>query len=331
MQYRTLGGTGLNISEVGFGSWAIGGPSRLGELEIGWGEVDDEVSIRSLHAALDAGINFFDTADVYGNGHSEEVIGKAFAGKRDQVIIASKVGNRTLPNGEWKKDFSPEWVREAVDHSLRRLQTDTIDLYQLHSASDPADYSDEVFAALEEIKQAGKIRFYGVSVGPTEHGPRLIRQGKGDTIQVVYNILGREPEDELLGLAEQENVGIIARVPLASGFLTGKYDENTTFPENDHRQRRYPPERIRELVGEVGKLAFLTADTDKTLAQASLQYCLSHPAVSCVIPGAKTPEQVRDNAAASDGVLLTAEEAEKVRTSVLGDACNYGPTIRRDR
>jgi len=317
MHYRTLGRTGLTVSEVGFGAWAIGGPSKLGEFEIGWGEVDDAMSLRAIDAAYDAGVTFFDTADAYGAGRSERLLGKALKPKRDRVVIATKVGNRTV-DGRWVKDFSKAWIPQALDASLARLGMDYVDLYQLHSPTDTADYRDEVFEALETLKAQGKIRGYGVSVGPAAHGPWVIRNTRADTIQVVYNLLDREPEDELLPLAHAHGVGIIARVPLASGFLTGKFPADVTFPANDHRARTYPPEKARRLTGQVARLGFLTEWRPKTLAQAALQYCLSHPAVSAVIPGAKTPEQARANAAASDGVLLTTDELARARTTLAG-------------
>jgi myo-inositol catabolism protein IolS len=317
MHYRTLGRTGLRVSEVGFGAWAIGGPSKLGELEVGWGEVDDAVSLRAIEAAYEAGITFFDTSDAYGSGRSETLLGKAFKGKRDRVVIATKGGNRTV-DGRWVKDFSKAWLSRALDASLERLGMDYVDLYQLHSPTATADYRDEAFEAVEALRAQGKIRSYGVSVGPAAHGPWVIRNTRADTIQIVYNLLEREPEQELLALAQAQGVGIIARVPLASGFLTGKFTADVTFPANDHRGRTYTPEKISEMVGQVNRLGFLTEGRHKTLAQAALQYCLAYPAVSTVIPGAKTPEQARANAAASDGVLLTAEEVARARAAVAG-------------
>ena len=317
MHYRVLGRTGLRVSEVGFGAWAIGGPAKLGDLEIGWGEVDDAMSLRAIDAAYDAGVTFFDTADAYGAGRSETLLGKAFKAKRDRVVIATKGGNRTV-DGRWLKDFSKGWIREALDASLARLGMDYVDLYQLHSPTDTADYRDETFEALEALTARGKIRHYGVSVGPAAHGPWVIRNTRAATIQVVYNLLEREPESELLPLAHAQGVGIIARVPLASGFLTGKFTADVTFPGTDHRARTYSPEKIRQIVEGVAKLKFLTEGRHKTLAQAALQYCLFHPAVSAVIPGAKTPEQARANAAASDGVLLTADEVTRARAALAG-------------
>jgi len=313
MQYRMLGRTGLRVSEVGFGAWAIGGPAKLGQLEMGWGEVDEAQALRAIGTAYDAGVTFFDTADVYGAGRSEVLIGKALGSKRDRVVIATKVGNRTTAEGEWVKDFSKRWITEAIDASLTRLGMDYVDLYQLHSGTDTAQYRDETFEALDALKTAGKIRYFGISVGPCAHGPWVIRNTPAETIQVVYNMLEREPEAELLPLAQAQGIGIIARVPLASGFLTGKFTRDTQFAPNDHRSRTYPPEKVRQIVGQVAKLDFLTEKKDKTLAQAALQYCLAHPAVSAVIPGAKTPEQARANAAASDGVLLTPQEVARAR------------------
>lgn len=324
MQYRTLGRTGLKVSEVGFGAWAIGGPSQLGALEIGWGETDDRQSLRAIQGALESGVTFFDTADVYGAGHSEELLGRALKGLRDQVVVASKVGIRVGSDGAVGRDFSKDYILKGIDASLARLNMDHLDLYQLHTGLDMASYTDESFEALQMLVDAGKIRFYGVSVGPVSHGPEVIRRWPGlASIQVVYNMIAREPEAELLPLAQERGVGVIARVPLASGFLTGKFRRDVTFPANDHRSHRYPPERARKVVDAVGKLGFLTRQGKKTLAQAALQYCLSHPALSAVIPGAKTAEQARDNAAASDAALLTPDELEQIRQILPQDMANF--------
>lgn len=312
MNYRTLGRTGLRVSEIGFGAWAIGGPTKLGDKNIGWGPVDDETSLRTLQTALDSGINFYDTADVYGWGHSEELVGKAFAGKRDKVIIASKVGNRIDEDGKWVKDFSRGWVEKAIDASLKRLRTDYIDLYQLHSPNADFEYSDEIFEVFEDLQKSGKIRFYGVSIGPVAHGLQLAKMDKGDVFQVVYNILHREPEEKLFEIAQEKNIGIIARVPLASGFLTGKFKTGHTFHADDHRASKSRDE-IDSTIEKVEKLRFLAAEGKRTMAQAALQFCLAHPAVSTAIPGARTEEQVRMNAAASEIKALNTRELEKIR------------------
>ena len=315
LQTRSLGTTGPGITTVGFGAWAIGGPSKLGEIEIGWGEVDEAVALRAIDAAYDAGVTFFDTSDAYGAGRSEQLIGKALMSKRTQVVVATKVGNRTI-EGKWIKDFSRAWILQAAEASLARMGTDYIDLYQLHSPSDTAAYLPEAFEALAALKRQGKIRYGGVSVGPAAHGPWVIQNTPADTIQVVYNLLDREPEQTLLPMALRHNIGIIARVPLASGFLSGKFGPDTSFAPNDHRAKTYSPEKVRQMVAQVQRLGFLIEGKTKTLAQAALQYCLANPAVSVVIPGAKTPDQARANAAASDGVLLTADEVARARAAL---------------
>jgi len=317
MDYRTLGRTGLKVSEVGFGAWAIGGPAKLGMREIGWGQTNDSESLRALKAAFDAGINFFDTADAYGNGHSEELLGKAFSSERDKIIITSKGGNRTI-NGEWVKDFSSQWIEKAVEGSLGRLRTDYIDVYLLHSPRSPEQFQQatQSFDLLDKLKDAGKIRSWGISILPVKDGLTMIETGRGEVIQVVYNILIREPERKLLPLATEHNIGIIARVPLASGFLTGKYTRDTHFPPDDHRSNSLSREWIEKAVAGIERLGFLTEDKDKTLAQAALQFVLSHPAVSVTIPGAKNPTQAVDNAGASDGLLLSQEELRRIRELV---------------
>lgn len=310
MKYRILGRTGLKVSEIGFGAWAIGGPAKLGNFNIGWGRVDDSVSIRALEKCLDEGVNFIDTADVYGWGHSEELVGKAFKGKREQVVIATKVGNRVDENGKWLKDFSREWVVQAVERSLRRMQTDYIDLYQLHSPHADFKYTEATFDVFEQLKAQGKIRFYGVSIGPVEHGLQLSELSKGDALQVVYNILDRRAE-ELFDIAREKNIGIIARVPLASGFLTGKFKRDHVFADDDHRSN-WSRGKVASTVDKVEKLRFLEAGGKRTLVQAALQFCLADDAVSTVIPGAKTPEQLMANASASEVTPLTDDELVRI-------------------
>lgn len=310
MKYRLLGRTSLKVSEIGFGAWAIGGPTKLGDVNIGWGRMDDNVSIRALQKCLDMGVNFIDTADVYGWGHSEELVGKAFKGKRDQVVIATKVGNRVDENGKWIKDFSGEWVVQAVEESLRRLQTDYIDIYQLHSPFPEFEYTEATFDVFEDLKVQGKIRFYGVSIGPVDHGLKVAQLDKGDVFQVIYSLLDRRAE-ELFPVAREKNIGIIARVPLASGFLTGKFTRDHVFPADDHRSS-WPREKVGETVDIVEKLRFLEAGSKRTMVQAALQFCLAADAVSTVIPGAKTPEQLMANASASEVTPLTNEELVRI-------------------
>jgi aryl-alcohol dehydrogenase-like predicted oxidoreductase len=314
MRYRKFGRYDLKVSEIGFGAWAIGGPARLGEHVTGWGEVDDDVSLRTLEACLDLGINFIDTADAYGDGHSEELVGKAFSRRRDRVIICSKGGNRVTPEGRWTKDFSAEWIRQACEGSLRRLKTDYIDIYLFHTPRDHIELVPEEFAVLEGLKTEGKIRYYGISVATVEDGLKVLDCGCAEAIQVVYNVLEREAEDEFLPTAASQGVGIIDRVPLASGFLTGKYGADVAFGADDHRSQ-FSQEMIERYAHQAENLKELIADGSRTLAQLALQFCLTNPAVSVVIPGAKTPEQLRQNARASE--LGPLSEAELTRINQI--------------
>jgi len=316
MNYRTLGRTGLTVSEIGFGAWAIGGPFTLGKkLQSGWGNVDDRESIRALQAAFDLGVTFYDTADVYGWGHSEELIGKVFKKKRDRVVIATKVGNRIDENGDWVKDFSRDYVLQAVEASLKRLQTDYIDFYQLHSPFMDFEFTAETFDVFEDLKKQGKIRFYGTSVTHPSQGLAIAKLNKGDGFQVVYNILEREAEKELFPLCLKKNFAIIARSPLAFGFLTGKFTRGVTFPANDHRSN-LKREEIDARIEKVGRIKSLFEKSSKTTAQIALQFILSKREVSVVIPGAKTEAQVRDNVAASSERPLRQEEIQKIINAV---------------
>ena len=316
MNYRRFGRTGLTVSEIGFGAWAIGGPFTLGKtFQAGWGDVDDKESIRALQTAFDLGITFYDTADVYGWGHSEELIGKVFKNKRDKVVIATKVGNKIDDNGDWVKDFSRDYVLQAVEASLKRLQTDCIDFYQLHSPFMGFEFTGETFEVFEDLKKQGKIRFYGTSVTEPSQGIAIANLNKGDGFQVVYNILEREPEQGLFPLCLEKNISIIARSPLDFGFLTGKFTKGAKFPENDHRSN-LKREEIDARIEKVERIKALFEKSSKTMAQIALQFILSKREVSVVIPGAKTDEQVRDNAAASSERPLSQDEIQKIIKAV---------------
>jgi len=315
MRTRTLGKTGIKVSEVGFGAWAVGGPASLGQFQIGWGEVDDSDSIRAIEAAFGLGINFFDTADVYGAGHSEELLAKVFSTRRDRVVIASKGGNLTDTGGQWQKDFSGEFLSRQVESSLGRLKTDYIDLYQLHTPRTD-EQLEQAFAnaqTLDRLVEQGKIRAYGISIGPLEHGLHQIEAGYGSTIQVFYNILQREAEKELLPKAREAGVGIIPRVPLAYGFLTGKFTRNSTFGPDDHRSHSVPAEQLRQWVDKTDRLKPIAAELGISMPQLALQYILASEAVSVVIPGAKNEQQVQQNAAAGNAEPLSDEIIEKIR------------------
>ncbi len=318
MRYRILGRTDLKVSVIGLGTWAIGGPARIGSRILGWGPSDDAESLAVLRACPELGINFIDTADVYGRGHSEELIGKAFEGKRDAVIVATKVGSRAGSDGEWAKDFSPAWIRESCHGSLRRLRMEAVDILQLHSPPPGFAFKDELFEALDGLRREGCVRHVGISAGPEEQSLAAIATGRIETLQVVYNILERGAEENVLPRAEGENVGVIVRVPLASGFLTGKYSGNAVFCGDDWRSDRFDRKDITKLASQVEKLRFLEGHGRRSMAQAAIRFCLQHPAISTVIPGARTVAQLRENASALDAPNLTTGERKAIREA-LGD------------
>lgn len=297
LDYRKLGGTGIKVSDVGLGCWAIGGASFKGGDPTGWSGADIEESVATVRYAAEVGVSFFDTADAYGRGKSEVLVGMGLAGHKQQAVIATKVGNSLAAP---EQNFTEPYIRGALDASLTRLEVEQVDLYLLHGP--PVDVmSDELFGVMRSLKTSGKIRAWGVSIASVEEGLRAI-DGGAEIIQLVYNILHQDIGNAILPIAQEQNVGIIARVPLASGWLTGKYDAGTVFQSDDHRSLRYPPAAARESAASVAKLDFLLDEAD-TLAEGSLRFVLSHPAISTVIPGARTRDQVRQNMVASGKVL----------------------------
>ncbi|WP_163539510.1 aldo/keto reductase [Gracilibacillus sp. YIM 98692] len=313
MQYRPLGKTDMNISELSFGTWAIGGA---------WGQTNDKEALKGLARAMDAGVNFFDTADVYGGGHSEELLAKATKGKEDKIYIASKfcrAGDIHDPH-----TYSEESVTHYVENSLRRLQRDQLDLIQIHCPPIEILRDGAVFEVLDKLKQQGKIRHYGVSVETVEEGLLCMENPNVDTLQVIFNIFRQKPITELFPVAKEKNVGILARVPLASGLLTGKFSSNHQFEEDDHRKFNRNGEAFN--VGETfaglpfekgvelsSQLEWI-AEGRGNMTRAALKWILSHDAVSSVIPGFKTVQQVEDNLAAIDTPDFSNEELDKLRT-----------------
>ncbi len=303
MQYRTLGRTGLRVSDIGFGAMTIGG-------EI-FGATDDQESLRALHRALDLGMNFIDTADAYGRGHSEKLIAQVLKTRRSKVILATKGGNQfTVRQG--LRNFDPDYITSALEASLKRLQIETIDLYQLHNPSQEVMRRGEIFERLDRCKQEGKIRFYGVSLEKAADGLVAIEASKPDTFQVVYNILHQDPEEQLFPLAQKENIGIMARVPLERGVLSGRFKSTAEFAQKDWRRGVFPKEGLAQTHAAVEKLGFLVKGDVPNLAQAALRFVLSHPAVSTVIPGIRTVQQLESNLAVS-GKTLPAEDVTKLR------------------
>lgn len=309
MQYRTLGKTGWQVSVIGLGTWNIGGQ---------WGEVDDLTALATIWRSYEFGINFFDTADAYGEppGRSEELLGKALQGIRQNVFIATKVGNWARRHGHPLPYTSPLHVIACCHASLYRLRTDYIDLYQCH-IGDPTDSEIEIFLeAFERLKEQGKIRTYGISTNSLDALMRFNKNGTCATCQLDYSILNRTPEKDLLPYCQEQKIGVIVRGPIAKGVLSGKFTSETVFTDEVRRswnegQRR---EKFLKELEIVERLRFLERK-DRTMAQAALQFVLSHPAVSCAIPGSKSPKQAEANAMAGNGVL-TSEEIAKINEIV---------------
>ena len=294
MEYRILGRTGFSISDIGFGAMTIGG-------EV-FGSTDDKESLRALNRAVDLGMNFIDTADAYGRGHSEELVGSMLKTRRDEVVIATKGGNR-FDVRQGYRDFDPDYISSALERSLIRLGIETIDLYQLHNPPQEILRSGEIFERLDRHKREGKIRFYGVSVQSHADGVTAIQTGKPDTIQVVYNMLHQEPEFELFPLAQRDNIGVIARVPFERGLLAGRLRAGADFAQNDGRAGLFRGDSLESLAAVVEKLSFVVGEDVPSIGNAALRFSISHPAVATVIPGIRTVQQLEENIEASGNEL----------------------------
>ena len=292
MLYRTLGRTGLKTSVVGIGTWQFGGE---------WGKDFTQAEVDAiLGAAHDCGINLLDTAECYGDHLSERFIGAALAGRRDRWIVATKFGHHFHKNFERTMHFDPADVVRQLDASLKALRTDYVDLLQCHSAKDSEFDTDGLWAALQAEQAKGKVRHLGLSISPPTniYQTERARSVGAATIQVVYNRLQRESEAQVLPACRRDNLGVFARVPLASGFLSGKYQPGATFPLSDVREAWMKNDRDAKLA-EVQRIAATEVPAGVPMAQWALAWCLKNPAVTAVIPGCKSPEQVRANAAAA--------------------------------
>lgn len=311
MEYRALGRTEMNVSAISLGCWAIGGT---------WGTVDDTVSLKALHRAVDSGVNFLDTADVYGGGHSERLIAKFLRERKERVYVTTKAGKYLNPFVA--EGFNRENIERWVNDSLKNLGLETVDLLQLHCP--PIEvYRAGTFGILDDLVKAGKIRFYGVSVETVQEALTAMQFPGVQSVQVIYNIFRQKPAEELFLQAKQKQVGILARVPLASGMLTGKMKPNTTFEADDHRQFNRKGEAFD--VGEtfsgvpyelglqlVEKIRALVPQ-GTTMAAFALRWILMNDAVTCAIPGAKNPEQVNSNVSAVDLPPLSADTMQALR------------------
>jgi aryl-alcohol dehydrogenase-like predicted oxidoreductase len=299
MQYRELGRTGWKVSAISFGAWAIGGA---------WGTVEDKESLSALHRALDLGVNFFDTADVYGNGRSESLIAKLREVRREEFHVATKVGRRLDPHTA--AGYNRQNLTAFVERCLKHLEMDALDLLQLHCPPTEVYYMPEVFSVLDDLVKDGKLRYYGVSVEKVEEALKAIEYPNVQTVQIIFNIFRQRPAELFFEEAERQRVGILARVPLSSGMLTGKLNRSSKFAPDDHRNFNRQGEafdRGETFSGidfEIGlqaveKLRPLVPH-GQTMAQMALKWILMFPAVTCAIPGAKRAEQVEENVKAAD-------------------------------
>ncbi len=295
MNYRKFGKTDLTVSEIGFGAWGIGGPAMVGTTAIGWGDVKDETSTKALKKSFELGINFYDTADFYGFGHSEELIGKVF-GNRDDVVIATKVGHR-VENQEIVLDYTKKHIIKSCSLSLKRLKRDTIDYYQLHSAKLEHLQNGECIEAMEQLKDEGKIRYWGISLNtfnPYPEADFLINKNLADGFQLVLNIINQRAI-KLITEAAKKGYGVIARIPLQFGLLTGKFNKQTRFSKNDHRFFRLKPEFLSELLDSLDDVWKISENYNADKTTFALSFIMNHSDVSTVIPGIKTPEQAEKN------------------------------------
>lgn len=317
MKYRPLGRTGLIVSEIGFGGWAVGGAMEAAGVPLGWGRTSDEESLAAIRKARDLGVTFFDTADSYGSGRSESLLGLVLGRRRQDSVIATKVGNVRTSSGDVKKDFSKRHMFLAIDGSLKRLRTDYVDLYQVHNPALDDLRREELQEAMDMLQSWGKIRYWGVSVSTPEEGIEIVRNRWGYALQVLYNVLNQAPARELFPLAQELGYGIIARVPLASGLLTGKFRHDSVFTTDDIRQNFLTPRRLQEALEKVDEVKSIVGGATRTLAEAALKFVLAERAVSTAIPGAKSVHQVEANVVGS-GEPLPPAIVQKLRDR-LGD------------
>ena len=295
MQYRKFGNTDLMVSEIGFGAWAIGGGAMIGNTAIGWGDTDDNISVEAIHSALDSGINFFDTADIYGLGHSEDLLGRTIGDKRE-IIIATKVGNVSR-NEQFTVDYSKKYILNACEASLKRLKRDVIDYYQLHSARMIHLNNGECVETMQQLQQRGKIRYWGISLNTFDPLPEaeFFSENKiGNGFQLVLNLLNHKALP-LLKRSAVDGYGVIVRMALQFGLLTGKFDKEINFSANDHRKNRVTKEVI-DVSNKALKPVWALCEKYKcSKTQLALSYVLSYAEVSTIIAGIRTAEQVQLN------------------------------------
>ena len=300
MEKRLLGRTGLDVSVVGFGTMTIGGI---------FGPVDDAVSLQALHAAVDAGMNFIDTSDAYGAGHSERVVGAFLKERRDrdQIIVCTKGGNNMVTG---VRNFTPDYIRACVEGSLQRLGVDAIDVYLLHNPSMANLQAEDSFDVIEAYQKQGRIKHWGVSVNTLAECELTVTAGRAAVMQMEYNIFEQAPA-AVFAKAHAAGVGVIARVPLKRGLLSGRFDEHWTFDEEDRRKQMFSPDKMPALVAKVRQIEAAVADLGRPLAEVAVRFCVSNPHVAVTIPGIRTPAQAKGNAAACE--VLPPGVVEKLR------------------
>lgn len=312
MRYRRLGRTNVEVSEIGFGAWGIG--------KGWWGPTDDALSIRALLRALELGVTFIDTAYGYGDGHSEQLIAQAFRAFGQRVFVATKIPPKTSdwppkPTTPAREAYPKGWIIECTERSLKNLQADCLDLQQLHIWRDEWLSEEEWKEAVQRLKEQGKIRFFGVSI--IDHQPetalKIVQSGLVDCVQVIYNIFDQQPSDKLFPLCLQHDVGVIARVPFDEGSLTGTLRPDMKLDPNTFQGFYFRGDRLKETCKRVEGLKVFLREEVESLPKLALKFCLSHKAVSTVIPGMRRPEHVEENSAASDGKLLQPEELEALK------------------
>ena len=313
MKYRHLPRTDLDLSEIGFGLWTLGTDW--------WGRIEESDKVRLLEKAFDLGITTFDTADTYGKGYGEEILAKALGQDRQNIIIATKFGYdfydsvERIGHQERTQRFEPDFIRFACEQSLRRLKTDYIDLYQLHNPRVDALEKDEVFELLNTLVKEGKIRYYGAALGPDigwfEEGEASMQEREVYSLQIIYSILEQEPARQFFPIAEEEQVGLLSRVPHASEVLTGRYSQPPDFDPGDHRSHRRH-EWMTQALKKADQVKFLAEERGRTLSQAAIKFCLAQGTIVCVLPNITNMEELEEYTSAPDVPDLTQEECEQL-------------------
>jgi aryl-alcohol dehydrogenase-like predicted oxidoreductase len=322
MNYRPLGRTGWNVSDVSFGAWAVGGT---------WGPVQDDESLAAMHRAVDLGVNFFDTADVYGDGHSERLIHQLKSERSEEIHVATKTGRRLNPHVA--EGYTQANLEAFIDRSRANLGMDTLDLVQLHCPPWSVYYEPELFQMLDDFVAAGKIRYWGVSVEKVEEAIKAIQYPNCQSVQIIFNIFRQRPADLFLPFAVEKKVGVIVRLPLSSGMLTGKLKPETTFDAEDHRQfnrdgagfdkgETFSGVPYETGLAAVEKLRPLVPE-GMTMGQFAIRWILMFDGVTCAIPGGKNPNQVTQNSAASDLPPLSREAMEAIAHLYRDDIAQF--------